>query len=562
MVYRSLNLSFLVVLLSALTFSTSSAEGSSAKRPKSKITISKETTYVTGPLRDDGSVDFVAALNQHCSNGVTPENNAVVPFWRAVGPKGIDKRIRKPYFELLGIPELPEKGNYFASMDEFLPSYKGPKPPEEDKPEGGTLEGMAEQQLELSQKGPWSKDKYPIVAAMLEHNAKPLATFVEGANRSRYFSPLVPADSSNRMTSVLDQSHVSESRYLVRCLIARAMLQIHEGDLAGAAKDIMACDRWGRLNSQGPFLIDHLLGTTYQRYASDALAVLAQSSKFTEDQAIAMLAELRRPPEAVAVIESIAFGERLFGLGCLWDIAINGSRWLDRNMGPGIPLDIAALYGLDDSQEKLFRQLVDDPAVDWSEAFRVKNECYDRMVAAYRTPVLANRRELLAALDKEWAALAKGAVADSAARSSTDPKVASRARARQLTHMLMGCMAMAAGVLNVENNRQTYRKLATLALALGSYRAGNGKYPATLTELAPKYLADIPKDAFSDADLHYRSDGNGYLLYSVGMNGRDDRGRNYLKDHDFHPSADDSATDEDQSADDIAIRTPGYVGGK
>jgi hypothetical protein len=36
----------------------------------------------------------------------------------------------------------------------------------------------------------------------------------------------------------------------------------------------------------------------------------------------------------------------------------------------------------------------------------------------------------------------------------------------------------------------------------------------------------VPKDIFAeDAPLHYKREGAGYLLYSVGPNGRDDAGR-------------------------------------
>ena len=283
----------------------------------------------------------------------------------------------------------------------------------------------------------------------------------------------------------------------------------------------------------------------------------AQSNKLTAAQAEAVLAELRRPPEAVPVIESISFGERLFGLGSLWDIAANGSRWFETHLGSDIPLNLPALFGFDASQEKLFRRLANDPLVDWNEAFRCQNKCYDRIVAAYATtPTVAKRRELLAALDEEWKGLTKRAAAEAAASDSADPKVASRAHARQLTHLIMGGMTMAAGVLNVESNRQTKRNLATLALALASYHANHGKYPKALAELIPKYLAMIPKDAFSDGDLHYRLDGDGYLLYSVGPNGKDEGGRNCLADRKRDSSDDDSTTDEQKAADDIAIHTP------
>ena len=98
---------------------------SNGKPPRPKITISKETTYITEPLRADGYVDYMAALNRRFSQGVTPENNAAVPFWQAVGPKGIDKKVRKKYFELLGIPELPEEGDYLVASSSFFRKYKG-----------------------------------------------------------------------------------------------------------------------------------------------------------------------------------------------------------------------------------------------------------------------------------------------------------------------------------------------------------------------------------------------------------------------------------------------------
>ena len=74
------------------------------KKPRVLVTISKETTYLTEPLRADGYVDYLAAVNQRCQAGVTPENNAAVLFWRAVGPKEIRPEYRDKYFQMLGIP--------------------------------------------------------------------------------------------------------------------------------------------------------------------------------------------------------------------------------------------------------------------------------------------------------------------------------------------------------------------------------------------------------------------------------------------------------------------------
>ena len=61
----------------------------------------------------DGYPDYVAALNQRCSRGVTPENNAAVLAWKAVGPKPVEQQRRKQYFAMLGIARAAGEGRVF-----------------------------------------------------------------------------------------------------------------------------------------------------------------------------------------------------------------------------------------------------------------------------------------------------------------------------------------------------------------------------------------------------------------------------------------------------------------
>ena len=92
------------------------------------VTISKETTCITEPLRPDGYPDYIAALNNRSSKGVTPENNAVVPFFRAMGPGMVDARYRDEYCKLLGIGPPPERGEYFVAVDVYAKTLKPAKP--------------------------------------------------------------------------------------------------------------------------------------------------------------------------------------------------------------------------------------------------------------------------------------------------------------------------------------------------------------------------------------------------------------------------------------------------
>ena len=81
-------------------------------------------------------------------------------------------------------------------------------------------------------------------------------------------------------------------------------------------------------------------------------------------------------------------------------------------------------------------------------------------------------------------------------------------------------------------------ELTKLAWALAAFRAERGSYPAGLEELKGEYVDEIPHDVFSGRPLIYERTTDGYLLYSVGMNGKDDGGVN----------------DREQGEDDIAVR--------
>jgi hypothetical protein len=81
-----------------------------ANPPKSKWPIGKETTFVTGPLDRDGYVDYAAALNERLGRGITPENNANVWIWKAVGPRPFGVPIAKEYFKALGVEPRPKTG--------------------------------------------------------------------------------------------------------------------------------------------------------------------------------------------------------------------------------------------------------------------------------------------------------------------------------------------------------------------------------------------------------------------------------------------------------------------
>src|SRR5262245_38359275 len=102
----------LLLLLFLLGLALSARRSAVGGKGRPAITISRETTHLTEPLRPDGYVDYLAAINDELSAGVTPENNAAVDLLYAFGPDTIPPDIRREYLRRLGVAAPPELGDY------------------------------------------------------------------------------------------------------------------------------------------------------------------------------------------------------------------------------------------------------------------------------------------------------------------------------------------------------------------------------------------------------------------------------------------------------------------
>jgi len=71
---------------------------------------------------------------------------------------------------------------------------------------------------------------------------------------------------------------------------------------------------------------------------------------------------------------------------------------------------------------------------------------------------------------------------------------------------------------------KTHQRLLQTALALCLYRHEFDSYPKTLSELVPKFLPEVPKDPFDGKPLRYRCEGQGFKVWSVGSNLKDENG--------------------------------------
>jgi hypothetical protein len=159
--------------------------------------------------------------------------------------------------------------------------------------------------------------------------------------------------------------------------------------------------------------------------------------------------------------------------------------------------------------------------VDWNEVLRLGNRWYGRVADAARLPTFSERG---IAIQRLYAELARMRRPPTGLRLI--PLMADKASATKWTsHLMISMLMESLHPWYTAECRRAQRMLnLKLALALALWRCEHDSYPATLAELAPKYLAVVPTDLFNDQPLHYERTADGYRFYSVGDNQRDDMG--------------------------------------
>jgi hypothetical protein len=79
--------------------------------------------------------------------------------------------------------------------------------------------------------------------------------------------------------------------------------------------------------------------------------------------------------------------------------------------------------------------------------------------------------------------------------------------------------------LKTTTRNQTIANEAYIACGLERYRLVKGQYPETLEALVPQFAEKLPHDLIGGGPLKYRrTDGGGFVLYSIGWNEKDDGG--------------------------------------
>ena len=512
---------------------------------KIAITPGKDTTVILGPLNEDGTVNYVAALNAELSRGVTPENNAMIPLLKAFGAEALlpDKTHRQMALARLGLKRLPKSDRPFFPLDDFV--QKRWAGPDANETQVEALDKQAYESVNQASRAPWSAKQRPAIAAWLEANDKALEHVVGATNRPRCYLPMVSTDQPPSLMFI-QSWELPAFLEASAALAARATYRAGSGNVGGACSDLLAVHRLARLTARGPGRVNFLLGVCAEYIACDADVAVAASGRLSLARARAHLAALRALSPLRRITEEVDRAGRFAALDGVMDVARETPNlpmilWSPWGLWMDLSFEAANVGGLERDLALLLRRLDaqgEPPAlrVDWNETLRTVNRKYDRMAAICGIDDIVERKrqqdsfvrdieetakrckDVLASKEKFAELLKLGRPGEPDAKAS----------GQMIGNLIVSVLVTSASdAMKVTQEAEVRLDLARLSMALAVCKAETGRYAARLAELAPKIVPEIPADRFGGKPLIYKPSkgGDGYVLYSIGMDLKDDGGK-------------------------------------
>jgi len=480
------------------------------EKPKEKtgplFTISKETTYITEPLRKNGYPDYAAGLDKRLSQGVTPENNSLVAILKIIGPSEVSEQLRPQLYRKLGIEPLPAAGAYLTGSATF-----GKKEEQE----------AFYKQQERAMDGPWSDDEAPLIAKWIAANEQALAALPAAVARTKYYMPILMEKDDDILIAAL-LPLLSPMRDLARVVTVRGMRSVKTGAIDKAQADAITLHRLARQTAEGGFLIDYLVGIAIESMATKLDAAIAHHGKLTAAQAKAFATELAKLPVIGRVAEKYDV-ERFMFLDAVTVISREGPGGLEMLTNMSKELKVP-----DPLMQSMFRN-----AIDWDTVLKLGNGSYDQLVTAAKIADWKERKSAVGKVMKDVLERQEKQAKDPIdwIAAALDSKVRARKAGSFIGNVLIQLLLPALDAVIVAEEREIVkRELVQVSLAMAAYRAENGKYPEKLEALAPKYLAKLPLDPWSGKSYIFRTEKAGYVLYGVGQNEKDDGGKEDSRD--------------------------------
>ncbi len=454
-----------------------------------------DTTWLTQPLHPDGTVNYIARVNEKYGQGIRPEDNAASELLICCAPPEVGPSQREILARRMGLQVAP------SAIDFPLPLIEYPTRPSTDDSSTRLLSS-----LRRASHGPWDPSEHPELREWIEKHGEALDRLARAGNKPRLFIPLYSRLRPERLAGA-ERPYAEPCLQIIHSLAARGALRARTGEFDKAREDYIAALRWCRLVSQSMVTSEathaYRLG---QRVYEATMASLAQG-RWKAGPAGQLLEQMRSLPALRSPLETANWDQRLSRLDAMQVCAVDG---LARGMG--LLSDQYEIQGLQDT------------GTNYNSAMRQINHWYDRYLRVAAMPDSTQRDRAARQVADLWTQFRTDVYRR---RVQKDGSLAPTDTVDVVVHLVVRNP-----LYLVEYPRPQYlnaRNMAWVAAALARHKAERGAYPDSLEALVPQILPSLPDDPYGQGPLRYRHTGGNALLYSVGPNGRDDNGQSSLQ---------------------------------
>ncbi len=256
--------------------------------------VARETTWVDGPVRPGGYIDYHAALNEFDSRNVAPEENAGINLLRAIGPQDdeCDPFVRRWQMLTADVPAANRSDFDISSVACF-----------EHPPKSIWSD------LKQAETRPWKSDEFPDVSAWMLRNADSLRYTRDAASQPYLWLPAIPS-SDNVDDLDNDCDDVFFPVPLCRALLVSAMNHLALGEVNACQDDLLAVRRLESLLTRSAGIMPSLPASSIAKAVFKAETTLL-SAPMTRAELERYAARMRELTDIGTLAETVAIWNRM-----------------------------------------------------------------------------------------------------------------------------------------------------------------------------------------------------------------------------------------------------------
>lgn len=440
-----------------------------------------DVTYVHGPRRSDGSIDYAAVLNAEWAEGVAADTNAA-RWYLDVGNQAesnVAPEMLGAYAEMLS-----------WNQDRF--PHKISEPDSEEYT-------WASQRL-------WDGDFESVdfavdldaVRSSLANNKQALTHLLEGTQQKSCYIPILMMPPNELLLAGFLPLNSQMSKQHAKLLYLQSVLHLVDGEFESASAMALAMHRLARHIASTRFAVCWSIASETETQAFHLDQLLLADRRTPAAQSVQHMAALDALPPFPSVGPMLLHSSRISLLDAFSQLA-RGDSLGGEDLGFG--------------QSLMFYKL------NWQRVLRHVNDEFLLIANVLEETCPVERWERLR-MQQSGSSVRFSQLGEAgSSRDGRSDKVA----AIFLEQMMPG----ASQLLELELKLDAQRKMTRIAFALGQHYRQTEQYPATLAELADSFGEPLPQNPCTKREFYYQSLEDSFDLFGEAPDRQDEEVYSY-----------------------------------